>query len=81
MEVFDAERWAITLAFELTIEKRETLPTHRVKMVAVFSDSQGAIRRAAHREPGPEQRLAGQINRRVQALPTHGIKTEIHWMS
>jgi len=51
-----------------------------VKMVAVFSDSQAAIRRAAHLEPGPGQRIARRINRNAQALLAQGIKTEIHWV-
>jgi len=80
MEVFDAELWAIGLALDVTIEKRETLQKHGVKTVAVFSDSQAAIRRMAHLEPGPGQRLARRINRRAQALLAHGIATEIHWV-
>ena len=44
MEVFDAELWAIGLALGETIEKRETLQRHGVKTVAIFSDSQTAIR-------------------------------------
>jgi len=78
MEVFDAERWAIGLALDLAIDKTELLPRHAVKMVAVFSDSQTAIRRAAHLEQGPEQRLARRINRRAQNLLTYSIATEIH---
>jgi hypothetical protein len=62
MEVFDAELWAIRLALEATIEKRETLQRHGVKTVAVFSDSQAAIRRTAHLEPVPGQRLARWID-------------------
>jgi hypothetical protein len=80
MEVFDAKLWAIGLEVEVTMEKRETLQRHGVKTVAVFSDSQAAIRWTAHLEPGPGQRLARRINRRAQALLAHGIKTEIHWI-
>jgi ribonuclease HI len=80
MEVFDAEMWAIGLALDVAIEKRETLQKHGVKTVAVFSDSQAVIRRAAHLEPGPGQRLARQINRRARNLLAHGIATEIHWV-
>jgi len=43
MEGFDAELWAIGLALNVAIEKRETLQVHGVKTVAVFSDSQAAI--------------------------------------
>jgi hypothetical protein len=39
MKVFDAELWAIGLALDVVIEKRETLQVHGVKTVAVFSDS------------------------------------------
>jgi ribonuclease HI len=80
MEVFDAELWAIGLALDVAIEKRETLQKHGVKTVAVFSDSQAAIRRTAHLEPGPGQRLARRINRRARSLLAHGIATEIHWV-
>jgi len=80
MEVFDAELWAIGLARDVPIEMRETLQVHGVKTVAVFSDSQVAIRRAAHLEPGPGPRLARRINRRAQSHLTHGIATEIHWV-
>jgi len=80
MEVFDAELWAIGLALDVTIEMRETLQSHEVKTVAIFSDWQTAIRRAAHVEPGLGQRLASRINQRAQALLAHGIVTEIHWV-
>jgi len=49
-------------------------------MVAVLSESQAGIQRVAHLEPGPGQRLARWINRKAQALVTHGINTEIHWV-
>ena len=64
----------------MTIEKREIFQSNGVRMVAVFGDSQAAIRRAAHLEPGPGQRLARQIYRKAQAILAHGIKTEIHWV-
>jgi len=78
MEVFDAELWAIGLALDVAIENRQTLQVHGVKTVAVFSDSQAAIRRAAQVEPGPGQPLARRINRRARSLLAHGIATEIH---
>jgi len=48
MEVYDAELWAIGHALWESVKNRETLPTHRVTKVAVFSDSQAAIRRMKH---------------------------------
>jgi len=80
MEVFDAELLAIGLPLDVVIEKREALLMHGVRTVAVFSDSQAALRRAAHVEPGPGKRLASRINRRVRSLLAHGIATEIHWV-
>jgi hypothetical protein len=55
MEVFGDEQWAIGLALDLAIEKRETLEKHGVETVAVFSYSQAVIQRTAHVEPGPGQ--------------------------
>jgi len=80
MEVFDPTLWAIGLALEETIEKRKILRRNGVKMVAVFSDSQAGIRWVAELQPGPGQRLARGINRKVRGLLAHGIKTEIHWV-
>jgi len=80
MEVFNAELWAIGLALGETIEMRETLQRHGVKTVALFSDAQTAVRRAAHQGPGPGQRLARRINRRARALFAQGIAPEIHWV-
>jgi len=80
MELFDAELGAIGLALDMTIEKREVLLMHGVRTVEVFSDSQAAIRQAAHLELGPVQRLARRINRRARSLLAHSITTEIHWV-
>ena len=80
MEVIHAELRGIGLALEDTIENREILQGNRVKMVEVVNDSQAAIPWAAHLEPGPGQWLPRRMNRKAQALPAHGIKTEIHWV-
>jgi hypothetical protein len=48
--------------------------------VAVFSDSQAAIRRTAHLDPGPGQQLARAINEHARALRAHGIEAAIHWV-
>jgi hypothetical protein len=80
LEVFDAELWAIGLAFEETIENRDILQRHWVKMVAVVRNSEASIRRAAHLKPGPRQRHARRINPKPQALLAHGFKTQIHWV-
>jgi len=80
MEVFNAELWAIVLEVRETVKRRETLQQHGVKSVAVFSESQAAIRRVSHLEPGPGQRLARRNRRMGLNLLAHGIATEIHWV-
>jgi hypothetical protein len=80
MEIFATEQWAIGLALDVEIEKRGNLQEHGVKTVAVFSDSQAAIRRTAHLELGPGQRLVRRINRRARNLLAHGIAMQIHWL-
>jgi hypothetical protein len=44
VEVYDAELWAIGLALRESIKKRDILQIHGVTKVAVFSNSQVAIR-------------------------------------
>jgi len=53
---------------------------HGLKTVGVLRNSQAAIRRAAHLEPGQGQRLAMRINRRAPSILAHRIVTEIHWV-
>jgi len=80
MEVFDAKLWVIELVPDFAIEKRETLQMYWVAMVAVFSDSQGAIRHAAHMELGPGKLLATRINRRARSLLTHAFAFLRDWL-
>ena len=75
MKVFHSELWAIRLALEVAIEKREALQMNGARTVAVFSDLQATMRRPAHLEPGPGQRLARPINRGAQSLLAHSIAT------
>jgi ribonuclease HI len=78
--IHDAELWAIGLALRESVRKRDTLQTHGVTKVAVFSDSQAAIRRTEHLEPGPGQPLVRWINQSARTLRKAGIETEIHWV-
>jgi ribonuclease HI len=76
--LYDAEQWAIGLALQESVKKKDTLQTPGVTKVAVFSDSQAAIRRTEHLEPGPGQHLARWINQCARTLREAGIETEIH---
>jgi len=80
MKVHDAELWAIGLAVQESVRNRDTLRTHGVMKVAVFSDSHAAIRRTEHLEPGPGQPLARWINQSARTFREVGIETEIHWV-
>jgi ribonuclease HI len=80
MEVFNAELCAIGFALRDSVKKKDTLQTHRVTKVAVFSDSQAAIRRTEHLKPGPTQHLARWINQCARTLHEAGIETAIHWV-
>jgi ribonuclease HI len=80
VEVYDAELWAIGLALRESVKKRDMLQAHGVKRVAIFSDSQQAIRRTEHLEPGPGQPLARWINQSARTLRKDGIETEIRWV-
>ena len=73
-----AEVWSIGLALRESVKKRDTLQTHRVTKVAVFSNSQTAFRRTEHLEPGSRQHLARWISQCARNLHEAGIETEIH---
>jgi ribonuclease HI len=78
MEVFDAEIWAIGVALQKSVSRAEALRAHGATTVAVFSDSQAAIRQTAHLDPGPVQQLARAINEHARALRAHSIEVVIY---
>jgi len=80
MEVYDSELWAIGLALRESVKERDTLQTHGLTKVALCSDSQAAIRRTEHLEPGPGQHLARWISQCIRNLHEDGIETDIHWV-
>jgi ribonuclease HI len=80
MEVFDAELWAIGDVIRKYVARAEALLAHGVMTVAVFCDSQAAIRRTTHLDPGPWQHLARAINEHASALRAPGIEAAIHWV-
>jgi hypothetical protein len=53
---------------------------HRLKTVAVFSNSQATIRRTAYLELRTGKQSERQSNWRPQALPATSVATEIHWV-
>jgi hypothetical protein len=55
MEAYDAKLLPIGLALLESAKKMDTLQTHRICTVAVFSGSQSAIRRTENLVPVPGQ--------------------------
>jgi len=78
MEVYEAELQAIRLALPNSVKKRDTLQTHGVTKVTVFSDSKAAIRQTERLEPVPGHPLARWINQSARTLCEAGIETEMH---
>jgi hypothetical protein len=69
-----------TIEFTHTVLSNFHIVTVCSTTVAVFSDSQAAIRRTAHLDPGPGLQLARAINEHARALRAHGIEAGIHWV-
>jgi len=65
----------------MSVARAEALRAHGVTTVAVFSDSQAAIRRTAHLDGRPGQQLARAINEHAKALGAHGIEGAINWVT
>jgi len=80
MEVDDADQWAIGLALQESVRKRDTLQTLGVTEVAVFIDSHRPTQRKEHQDPGTGQPLARWINRSARSVRNPGIETEIDWV-
>jgi len=80
MELIDTELWPIRVALRKSIGRPEALRAHGVMKVAVFSDSQAAIRQTTHWDPGPGQQLVMAINEHAGALRGNGIEAAIHWV-
>jgi ribonuclease HI len=79
--VFDTELWAIGIALRKSVARAEALTAHGVTRVAIFSDSQAAIRQMTHLDLGPGQPLARVVNDSARVFcDSYGIKVEIHWV-
>jgi len=69
-----------TLALGHSLNKMDRLKECRVKMVAVFSDSQTMSIRTTHLEVVQGLRLAKQVHWRDQNIPAHVIATYLHFL-
>jgi hypothetical protein len=80
MEVFDTGIWAMRTALLKWFAILEVLHAHEVMTVAVYRESQAAIRCEDHLDLGVGQPLGREINKHGSALCAHGIKVVIHWV-
>jgi len=78
MVVANTELRAIGVALQKYIAGDGELCVNGITMVAVFSDSQVAIRWTVHLDTEPGQQLARAINEHTRAPRAPGIGAEIH---
>ena len=80
-EVFDAELSAIHLALTRITKELLTNTNKRTRTVWLFSDSQAAIRRLQHNQPGPGHQTATAIHTIINHLHSNfQIHTYINWV-
>jgi len=80
MQVLNTRFWAIGVTFRKSIPWVEAQQANVVSTVAVFSDSQVAIRPTTNLDPDPGQQLAAVIIEHASALHTSCNKAEIRWV-
>jgi ribonuclease HI len=73
-EVFDAELYGACVALEIAQSMLQEGP------VTVLLDSQAAISRLRHLEPGPGQALAARAHQAAQSLQAQGREPTIQWV-
>ena len=78
-EIFDAELIAILEALKLA-KKEAQKRDFSYKRIAIFSDSQQAIRRCQNDEKGPGQDLAIQIIAETDYLTDLGLSVNLKWV-
>jgi hypothetical protein len=67
-EVFDAELFALLRATIMIADQVEDMITEGVQKIIIFTDSQAALNRIQHNEPGPGQTWASAIIRSSEEI-------------
>ena len=80
MEVYNVELWVIGVALRESVKKRVALHANGAMKMAIFSDSQAAIRWTEHLVLGSGQPLARWISCNARTFRKVGIETETHWV-
>jgi ribonuclease HI len=79
-EVFDAELYALWVGLKAAKVRADEQVDGQPRTVAIFTDSQAALRRIRNDDPGPGQWLARRILHAERQLRQAGLTTEFHWI-
>jgi ribonuclease HI len=79
-EVLDAELFALLRATIMIGDQVEDMITEGVQKIIIFTDSQAALNRIQHNEPGPGQTWASAIIRSTEEICRQNIQLEFRWV-
>jgi ribonuclease HI len=79
-EVFDAELFALLRATIMIGDQVEDMISEGVQKIIIFTDSQAALNRIQHNEPGPGQTWASAIIRSTEEICRQNIQLESRWV-
>jgi ribonuclease HI len=79
-EVFDAELFALLRATIMIGDQVEEMISEEVQKIIIFTDSQAALNRIQHNEPGPGQTWASAIIRSTEEICRQNIQLEFRWV-
>jgi ribonuclease HI len=79
-EVFDAELFALLQATSMIGDQVEDMISEGVRKIIIFTDSQAALNRIQHNEPGPGQTWGSAIITSTEEICSLNIQLEFCWV-
>jgi ribonuclease HI len=79
-EVIDAELFALLRATIMIGDQVDDMISEGVQKIIIFTDSQAALNRGQHNEPGPGQIWASAIIRSTEEICRQNIQLEFRWV-
>jgi hypothetical protein len=79
-EFFDAELFALLRATIMIGHQVDDMISEGVQKMIIFTDSQAAVNRIQHNEPGPGHTWASAIIRSTEDICTLNIQLEFRWV-
>jgi ribonuclease HI len=79
-DVFDAELFALLRATIMIGDQVEDMISEGVQKIIIFTDSQAALNRIQHNEPGPGQTWASAIITSTEEICRQNIQLEFRWV-